>query len=94
MVQEKLRLSLAKERIRQRVKQGGHHVPDADVRRRLDRSLKNFFELYRPLANAWDIFDNSGMEPVLIVKSNEKGLQVFNSKLYKQWVKFEEMYDQ
>ena len=32
---------LAKERIKQRVKQGGHHVPDADVKRRLDRSLRS-----------------------------------------------------
>jgi predicted ABC-type ATPase len=80
-------LSLAKERIKQRVKQGGHHVPDVDVKRRLHRSLKNFFDLYMPLADAWDIFDNSAMKPVLIVKSNEKGLQVFDKKLYQHWIK-------
>ena len=79
-------MQLAKERIRQRVKQGGHHVSDADVKRRLDRSLSNFFGLYMPLADAWDIFDNSGMEPILIVKSNEKGLQIFDKALYQRWV--------
>ena len=79
-------LHLAKERIKQRVKQGGHHVPDADVKRRLDRSLSNFFGLYMPLADAWDIFDNSGMDPVLVVKSNEKGLQIFDKTLYQRWI--------
>jgi len=81
-------LSLAKERIKQRVKQGGHHVPDVDVQRRLGRSLNNFFNLYMPLANAWDIFDNSAMNPVLVVKSNEKGLQILNKLLYQQCLKF------
>ena len=80
-------MHLATERIKQRVRQGGHHVPDADVKRRLDRSLSNFFSLYMPLADAWDIFDNSAAKPVLVVKSNEKGLQVFDTKLYQQWAK-------
>ena len=80
-------LRLAKERIKQRVKQGGHHVPDADVKRRLERSLSNFFDLYMPLADAWDIFDNSGGRPVLVVKSNEKGLHIFDKTLYQRWTK-------
>ncbi len=79
-------IHLAKERIKQRVKQGGHHVPDVDVQRRLDRSLKNFFDLYMPLADAWDIFDNSAMKPVLVAKFNEKGLQVLDKGLYQQWI--------
>jgi predicted ABC-type ATPase len=78
---------LAKERIKQRVKQGGHHVPDADVKRRLDRSLKNFLDLYMPLADAWDIFDNSGAEPRLVVKCNEKGLQIIDKAHYERWIK-------
>lgn len=52
------RLALA--RIRTRVKQGGHAVPRADVLRRFDRSWQNFLHLYRPLADAWSIYDNSG----------------------------------
>lgn len=86
-------IQLAKERIKQRVKQGGHHVPDADVKRRLDRSLKNFFDLYMPLADGWDIFDNSTMKPVLVVKSNEKGLKVFDKGLYQYWMNLEVKHD-
>jgi predicted ABC-type ATPase len=85
--------ALAKERIKQRVKQGGHNVSDVDIQRRWKRSLKNFFGLYTPLANGWDIFDNSAMKPVLIVKMNEKGLQVLNRSLYEEWIKSRGNYD-
>jgi predicted ABC-type ATPase len=50
-------------RIRQRVKMGGHFVPDKDVRRRYPRSFDNFWNLYRPLCTDWYIFDNSGHLP-------------------------------
>jgi predicted ABC-type ATPase len=86
-------LKLATERIKQRVKQGGHHVPDADVKRRLERSLKNFFSLYMSLADGWDIFDNSAQEPVLVVKYNETGLQIFDQTLYQQWKKLGARHD-
>jgi predicted ABC-type ATPase len=38
-------------RVRQRVRKGGHDVPEADVRRRFLPSLHNFFTLYLPLAD-------------------------------------------
>lgn len=50
---------LAVDRIRSRVRQGGHNVPAADVRRRFARSWQNFENHYRPLADAWAIYDNS-----------------------------------
>ena len=78
---------LAKERIKQRVRQGGHNVPDVDVERRLSRSLKNFFGLYKVLADSWEIFDNSYIEPKPVVKFNEEGLQISDKELYQQWVK-------
>jgi predicted ABC-type ATPase len=33
---------LAVERVRQRVAQGGHNIPEPDIRRRFDRGLANF----------------------------------------------------
>jgi predicted ABC-type ATPase len=57
-------------RIASRVKQGGHSVPRADAFRRFDRSWSNFVALYRPLADAWAVYDNSGDEPILIEQSS------------------------
>lgn len=57
---------LALRRIAARVRQGGHNVPRADVLRRFTRSWLNFQSHYRPLADAWAVYDNSGAQPVLI----------------------------
>jgi predicted ABC-type ATPase len=51
--------SQAVERVRRRVLAGGHNIPEATIRRRFSRSLRNFFELYEPLADQWVFFDNS-----------------------------------
>ena len=64
-----LRLSspqLALRRIAARVRQGGHNVPRVDVLRRFNRSWHNFQKFYRPLADVWTMYDNSGERPVLI----------------------------
>jgi predicted ABC-type ATPase len=53
-------------RIAARVKQGGHDVSRDDVLRRFDRSWTNFMGLYRPLADAWAVYDNSGPEARLL----------------------------
>lgn len=50
---------LAVRRVKARVAMGGHDVPSEVVKRRFGRSLRNFFELYAPLASRWAIFDNS-----------------------------------
>jgi len=57
---------LALRRIAARVKQGGHDVPQADVLRRFARGWKNFQTVYRPLADAWAVYDNSGAKPRLL----------------------------
>jgi len=54
---------LALSRVASRVKQGGHNVPRADVLRRFKRGWANFVEVYRPLADHWTMFDNSGESP-------------------------------
>jgi predicted ABC-type ATPase len=51
------------ERVRLRVQKGGHDVPEVDVRRRFTRSLWNFWNLYRELADDWVLMYNSGVEP-------------------------------
>ncbi|MBY0522363.1 MAG: zeta toxin [Gemmataceae bacterium] len=50
---------LAIARVRDRVRKGGHHVPDETVRRRFQGGLRNFFTLYRPIADEWCFYDSS-----------------------------------
>jgi len=49
-----------------RVAQGGHDVPEDAIRRRFRVGLENFQQIYRPLADAWVVYDNSGAQPVLL----------------------------
>jgi len=51
---------LSIERIKIRVLNGGHPVPDVDVIRRFTRSKINFWNTYRTLVDSWEIYDNSG----------------------------------
>lgn len=60
---------LALRRIAARVRQGGHDVPRRDVVRRFSRSWENFERKYRPLADGWAVYDNSGGRPQLLEKS-------------------------
>ena len=57
---------LALKRIAARVRQGGHDVARDDVLRRFGRSWANFERLYRSLADAWCVYDNSGITPKLL----------------------------
>jgi len=62
-------VELAIERVRLRVAEGGHNIPEEDIRRRFERSWLNFQTLYKPLADKWIIFDTSGPQPKIIDKS-------------------------
>lgn len=60
-------------RVKERVRRGGHDVDDVVVRRRFDRGIRNFFELYMPLADTWGFYDNSiPGTPVLIATGRGK----------------------
>ena len=53
-------------RVAERVRQGGHDVPEAVIRRRFHAGKKNFSDLYRELVDGWTLYDNSGERPGLI----------------------------
>jgi predicted ABC-type ATPase len=53
-------------RVAQRVRQGGHHIPDAVVRRRFAAGQENFHRLYAPIVNSWALHNNAGAEPVIL----------------------------
>ncbi len=56
-------------RVAERVTKGGHYVPEQDIRRRFRRSVENFLEVYLPLADAWEVWDNENQQMKLIASS-------------------------
>jgi predicted ABC-type ATPase len=57
---------MAVARVAARVEQGGHSIPEPVIRRRFETGLRNFHEVYKPLVDAWALYDNSDTFPVLI----------------------------
>ena len=52
-------------RVAERVRQGGHDVPEAVIRRRFMAGLRNL-DRYRKAVDLWMIFDSAGASPALL----------------------------
>jgi predicted ABC-type ATPase len=75
-------VDLTLSRIEERVLEGGHNVPEADVRRRFERSIRNFLIHYRPLANSWILFDSSTRPPSIIALEKQAELRIIKRDGY------------
>jgi len=81
-------VELALERIRLRVRNGGHAIPEATVRRRFGRSLANFLLVYKPLADSWTIFDNSGDVPKMVAFEESGKIEILDPDLFNNLLKY------
>ena len=59
----------ALKRIAAHIRQGGHPVANADVLRRFERGWRKFESVDRTLADAWAVFENSRIKPILLERS-------------------------
>lgn len=53
-------------RVAERVKQGGHNIPEKVIRRRFVSGKVNFENHYCRNVHAWALYDNSGTSPKLL----------------------------
>jgi len=69
------RPELAVQRVQRRVAKGGHDIPQQVIHRRYWRGIRNFFEIYQPLATTWAVYDNSAStQPVLAATGTGQGV--------------------
>lgn len=59
-------------RVTERVRQGGHFIPDATVVRRFSLGLKNL-PAYQEIVDAWLTYDGSGLSPKPVAKGGRRG---------------------
>lgn len=72
-------VTLACERVKTRVLEGGHNIPTETIKRRYTRGIKNLFEIYLPLVDDVMIFDNSlGLNEIIAEKHFEGELSIIN----------------
>ena len=64
---------IAVARVKQRVLEGGHDVPEPVIRRRFHAGWHNFQTIYRDLVDDWEIYDNSADAFVLLGKRDSDG---------------------
>ena len=59
-------VSMAYDRVKSRVMEGGHNIPQDVIKRRYFKGIKNLFNIYLPLCERALIIDNSDSNPELI----------------------------
>lgn len=80
---------LAIKRVAERVRRGGHAIPQLEIQRRYHRGVRNLFQLYMPVADTWAVYDNSELrQPVLVATGGIRDpLKVLRVKLWKMLLK-------
>lgn len=86
-------VELAKQRVAERVKKGGHNIETNVIERRYEMGLKNFFQLYQHICDYWICVDNSfKINELQFVAEGQinNGWQIHNVEL---WTKIISEYD-
>ena len=53
-------------RVAERVRQGGHHIPEGVIRRRFAAGLRNLEGGYKSVVDTWARYRNAGEKPELL----------------------------
>jgi predicted ABC-type ATPase len=69
---------LAIERVAERVRRGGHDVPEAVIRRRYRLGIRNFFEIYQQRADEWMMLDTSLSNTDLIAVGRSNNVPIIH----------------
>jgi predicted ABC-type ATPase len=77
-------VDLAIERVKERVRLGGHDIPEETIRRRFDRGIKNLFELYIPIVDSWSVRDTSERSVEIARYTRTNGEIVFDEERWKR----------
>ena len=72
----------------ERVLHGEHFIPEEVIRLQYVAGLKNFFALYRLIANSWKLLDNSvSTSPTLIAKGSLTWGKHIQAAAYPVWMR-------
>lgn len=73
---------LAIQRVRTRVSEGGHNIPEDVIIRRFKAGLQNFFQIYIPIVDEWILVDNSKEKIAVIAEGSEHNVFVKNEIIW------------
>lgn len=76
-------IELAKERVKTRVREGGHNILEEVIERRYRNGINNLFEIYLPIIDGALIFDNSyGKHELIAQKVDQEPIETFNQEKF------------
>lgn len=75
-------VELAFHRVKARVAEGGHSIPEDVIQRRFHAGLKNLFELYIPIVDRWILVDNSKTHFEYIAQGYKDKVLIINNHLW------------
>jgi predicted ABC-type ATPase len=73
-------------RVAQRVSNGGHDIPEHDIRRRFKRGIYNLINLYMPICDNVHVYNNAHGDAILVAKySRSNGeIQIYEQEMWNQ----------
>ena len=77
---------VAVNRVKIRVKEGGHHIPENIIKRRYDRGLNNFFQLYHDIVDDRMFIDNSGENYEIVAYGTLEEKEIINQAAWKDLI--------
>ncbi len=76
-------VELAKQRVAERVKRGGHNIENDVIERRYKAGIQNFKNLYFAICDEWIVFDNSNVLQLVAQGNFNLVIEIYNSKIWK-----------
>jgi len=78
-------VELAKERVKMRVKEGGHNIEEDVIERRYFKGIQNLFNIYLPIVDGALVFDNSfGKHELIAQKTIDGKLSIIDELKFKE----------
>lgn len=83
-------VDLAKQRVSERVKNGGHNIPGDVIERRYQRGIQNLVKRFVPLCDYWMIIDNSSGISITIAEGNGDVVNsVYNTDIWERLLSYD-----
>ena len=73
-------------RVRERVMNGGHDVPEEDIVRRFYRSITNFWQIYKNMADMWSIYSNSSNRFYEVALGEKEQVAIYDNELFESFM--------
>jgi predicted ABC-type ATPase len=82
-------VNLAIERVKRRVQEGGHSIPEDTIRNRYRLGIKNLFQIYLPICDYWMVIDNSNVPFEVIAEGSKEETEIAKKETWKKLQKYE-----